>query len=422
MAIKNLSEAEFREILTANLTPAATIKTPERLFGREKALKQIERALGSEGRQIFVYGDRGVGKTSVALTAANLLNDASSTPIYVLCGSDETFATVIKAVGDALTDIKERFESPRAPSELGATLAGFGATYKPGHKTAAHIDLPTSLNEALDILRYVAAKRNGRVIVVIDEMERMKPEEREKFAELIKNIPELDERVRFIFCGIANTVNELVGTHPSAGRILEPILLEKLHHNYLWEIIQTVSQKIGIAVEREALIRISQISDGFPHYVHLIGESMFWSAFDDPDVLDSIKAKHFRDGISGALQRAEAVLRQQYERATMKTKNTGDYEEALWALGDRTSDQRQLTEIYDISYKRIMLSRRGRVALEREKLNQRLLALRKESHGRIVVGYGSGWYGFRENIMRGYVRLRAQDQGIELGRDHALNN
>jgi uncharacterized protein len=149
---------------------------------------------------------------------------------------------------------------------------------------------------------------------------------------------------------------------------------------------------------------------------------MFWSAFDDPNVVTKVQIKHFRDGISGALLRAEAILRHQYEKATMKTKNTEDYEEALWALGDRTSDQRQLTEIYDSSYKRIMFKRPGRIMLEREKLNHRLLALRKESHGRIVVGYGSGWYGFRENIMRGYVRLRAEEQGVELGRDHALTN
>lgn len=421
MAIRNLTADEFSAVLKENLTPSATIKTPERLFGRQRALTQIERALASEGRQIFIYGDRGVGKTSLALTAANLLNDTSAEPIYVLCGSHETFAKVMKAVGDQVTDVSERFESGGTGHEFGGSIGGIGATFKGGQKRRVEIPLPSALNDALDIVRYVLARRAGRIVIVIDEMERMPPDEREKFAELIKNIPELDSRVRFIFCGISNTVNELIGTHPSVGRILETIELEKLHHDSLWAIIEAVSRKTGIAVEREALIRISQISDGFPHYVHLIGESMFWSAFDDEEFVDKILPSHFRAGIAGAIQRAEAILRAQYERATMKTKNTGDYEEALWALADRTSDKRQLSEIYDSSYKRIMIGRRGRTMLEREKLNQRLLTLRKESHGRIVVGYGSGWFGFRENIVRGYVRLRAEAQGIELGKTSPLN-
>jgi hypothetical protein len=98
-------------------------------------------------------------------------------------------------------------------------------------------------------------------------------------------------------------------------------------------------------------------------------------------------------------------------------RNTADYEEALWALADSTSDKRQVTAIYEESYKWIMLKRRGRTALTREQLNQRYLAMRKDSHARIIAWFGSGWFAFRENIMRGYVRMRAEAQGIDLGHD-----
>ena len=107
----------------------------------------------------------------------------------------------------------------------------------------------------------------------------------------------------------------------------------------------------------------------------------------------------------------------QYDKATKKTKNTEDYEEVLWALAETTSDRRQLQELYESSYTRIMLKRVGRDALPKEVFNQRLLALRKDSHGRIIVGHGSGWFSFRENIMRGYVRLSAEVKRILLGRD-----
>jgi uncharacterized protein len=70
MSFPKISEDEFRAIIAANLTPSEEIRTPERLFGRDKNLTAINRALNSAGRQIFIYGDRGVGKTSLAVTAA----------------------------------------------------------------------------------------------------------------------------------------------------------------------------------------------------------------------------------------------------------------------------------------------------------------------------------------------------------------
>jgi hypothetical protein len=138
--------------------------------------------------------------------------------------------------------------------------------------------------------------------------------------------------------------------------------------------------------------------------------------FDDEERVSAATKEHFRAGIQGALERSDAVLRSQYKKATQKTKNTDDYEEALWALADTNSDMRQLQEIYDASYAKIMLKRLGRHALGRDVFNQRLLTLRNEGHGYIVVGHGSGWFSFRENIMRGYVRLRAEEKGVSIGR------
>jgi hypothetical protein len=137
--------------------------------------------------------------------------------------------------------------------------------------------------------------------------------------------------------------------------------------------------------------------------------------FDDAEQVKVVSDEHFRSAIKNALERTEAILRNQYYTATKKTKNTEDYEEALWALADKTSDRRQIANIYDVSYNKIMQKRTGRTKLTKEKLNQRLLSLRKESHEKIVIGHGSGWFSFRENIMRGYVRLDAENKGIPIG-------
>jgi hypothetical protein len=57
--------------------------------------------------------------------------------------------------------------------------------------------------------------------------------------------------------------------------------------------------------------------------------------------------------------------------------------------------------------------------MTREQLNKRLLSLRTTAHGEIVVGHSSGFYSFRDSMLRGYVRLKAEAEGIELIPDPA---
>jgi hypothetical protein len=418
MSIAGVTDEILKQILSENLTPSDSIKTPDRLFGREKTLRDIDRAFASPGRQIFIFGDRGVGKTSLALTAAYLHTGVENIPIYVMCGKTNNFGQTIQAIGNATIPVEKRLDKLTTGGGFNLSIAGTGIGMTEPTRTHAGIGAPQSLTEALDVIRYVASKRQkSTTIIIVDELERIEGDaEREKFAEFIRNIPELNEDVRFIFCGIMHDVDQLLTSHPSAGRILETIELKRLHHSDLWKILTVVGDKLKVELQQEALIRIGQISDGFPHYVHLMGEALFWSMFDDPALVKRSGPAHFKVAITGAIQRVESALRVQYEKATKKTRNTADYEEALWALADSTSDKRQITEIYESSYRWIMAKRPARNELRREQLNHRYLSLKKESHSHIVAGYGSGWFAFRENIMRGYVRMRAEAEGINLGR------
>ena len=113
MTIKNLNEVQLREILNKNFTPSKEIMTPERLFGRQAHLCQIGRAFNSEGRNIFIFGDRGIGKTSLARTAAKLNNFQEEKYIYIPCGEFSSFGDVMKAVGQSVILVEDRMKSLR---------------------------------------------------------------------------------------------------------------------------------------------------------------------------------------------------------------------------------------------------------------------------------------------------------------------
>jgi len=167
-------------------------------------------------------------------------------------------------------------------------------------------------------------------------------------------------------------------------------------------------------------IRIGQVSDGFPYYVHLMGEKLFWAMFDDPNVIKVSDADHFAAALREASVEAEPSLKVAYDKATQKYVN--DYQQVLWAVADHSSLRRQMKEIYG-SYQRIMAESpgfRGELPMDTKTFYNRMNALRGETHGRIIRSTGAGWYEFRENRLRGYVRLVAEREGVELEPEHHL--
>ena len=91
MAIKGFDRAEFEEILPSLLTPTTPIRSAEFLRGRERILEEIRRSFIQPGRHVFIHGDRGVGKTSLAQTAAIEHQSASADPVMVGCDNASTF-------------------------------------------------------------------------------------------------------------------------------------------------------------------------------------------------------------------------------------------------------------------------------------------------------------------------------------------
>ena len=96
--------------------------------------------------------------------------------------------------------------------------------------------------------------------------------------------------------------------------------------------------------------------------------------------------------------------------------------------------ERPSTEIF-LSYKRILAhlpserqalrsagAKRDETSEKnlRKRFNQKINRLKLEAHGRILIGTRTGWYEFRENLVRGYVRLRAEEAGVPLEVDHPL--
>ena len=147
---------------------------------------------------------------------------------------------------------------------------------------------------------------------------------------------------------------------------------------------------------------------------------MFWAMYDDTGFEGKeLTVDHFQRGVKGAVQNAVRSLKMTYEKATQKYESTQQYDHVLWAVVANANFERPLTDIFEKSY--LPLCRAMSVdPVEKRAFSNRLAQLTKSTHGEVLMRPRRSWYKFRENIMRGYVHLTAENAGVQLNPDHYL--
>jgi hypothetical protein len=122
----------------------------------------------------------------------------------------------------------------------------------------------------------------------------------------------------------------------------------------------------------------------------------------------------FNEAMRRAAASAATHLQGAYEAATMK--GTDRYVEVLWSAAHGPHiKERQFKDVND-DYFRLMNMRAGRTALSSEKnVRNHLNALCSDANGAVLEKLKTGWYRFKDPMFRGYVRMIAFNEGIELG-------
>lgn len=406
-------EEAFGTSLGRVLSPSRPLQSEQFLRGRASQLAGIKKALFQPGRHVLIHGFRGVGKSSLAQTSAFSLSAGGRDPLVVGCDKTSTFNSIVKDIIEEAFRNNSTFEKKTTETNFG--LSSFGINI--GKKQTVYEQPPSapgSVNEAVRLFQFLCENYTPKPVIVIDEFDQLKnKDEQEHITNFIKQISDKHIDSRFIFCGIGDSIEALMSAHGSADRYFYTVGLAQLPYEARYEIVTEAAESLGIQVDDNTLIRIARISDGFPHYVHFIAEKLFWQVFEAHND-GVVTGELFERAMSEASQGMEMKLRAPYETATKKYSN--DYASILWAAADGHELSRRSSDIFD-SYTRIMRERR-QDPLPRNKFNQRINSLKKPSHASILSGTRQGWYEFTEKVVRGYVRLRAEQEGVVLEVDH----
>ncbi|MGP2518180.1 ATP-binding protein [Yersinia sp. 2545 StPb PI] len=396
MSIANCDLNTFATKLNDVLTLSVPIRTPEKLFGRERQLETIQLALKSPGRHVFIYGDRGVGKTSLAHTAANLVQSSDKKPLMVSCDPDSTLESVITAIcAQSLTNMP--FERYKTSTTLGINLSAIKAEARLDERDLPSIQTIMNMATAVAGLKYISQYYSENTVIVIDEFDLIRnEEERARFGLLIKQLSDGDVPIHIIFTGIGQSISDLIGGHLSSQRQIEQIDLDRLHWSGRQCIVESAFSHFSIDIPSVIADRICALSDGFPYYVHLMCSKLLHECYMAEGIIDSVTRELFMSSLDAAVMSAEETLRRCYEMATYRDEHM---HYILWAMAEG-ADLNRKKDHFIISYLQVM-KLLVLQPLTQKAFDSRISRLRQDNHGAILShaligndGVRPGWYRF----------------------------
>jgi Cdc6-like AAA superfamily ATPase len=295
-------------------TPSAPINDKALFAGRIDQIRQVIDVVNQRGQHAIIFGERGVGKTSLANVLADFL---SGGPVIVVrrinCDTGDSYDSVWKKIFEEI-----QFQQV-------AQVGGFGSvSQRPRSDAMAEIISPDVVRRQLTLW-----SNQSQPVLVIDEFDRIDDRYRTIFADTIKTLSDNAVRATVVFVGVADNVENLISGHESIQRALAQIKMPRMSEVEIREIITTGLTRLGMTIEPRVLSRIAVLSQGLPHYAHLLGLHSTRAALDrltgniDMAVLDT--------AIRAAVGGVQQSIRSAWQKATLSSRKDNLFADVLLA-------------------------------------------------------------------------------------------
>ncbi|HIE1061647.1 TPA: ATP-binding protein [Serratia marcescens] len=288
-------------------TPSKPIKAPTHLKGRDNEVHHILQTLTTVGKHGMIYGDRGIGKSSLALSTleGGKKNDILPDTIFIVrCDQRTKFKDIIRQPA-VFIDEEYAADKRERTKKLGGGLKILDI-FK---ADVGFEEKLTIEKEELTPSKAAFALEDLEAVLLIDEFDVVADDVKREVAEFIKQLSDANSKLKTLLVGIASDGATLIAGHQSVNRCLHEIKLSRIENKYISEIIETGEEGLGIKFERQIKNSIVDISNGFPYFTHLIAKE----AADI--VLEEGKTVVDRDILELALKKAVVNTEGQLKRA-----------------------------------------------------------------------------------------------------------
>jgi hypothetical protein len=312
--------------------PRTPITTKELFAGRWSELTTAADAVKQPGLHVVIYGERGVGKTSLANVVGPTIWATENMEVEL--HADWNYRLVIRGVAytdDTFSTLWRRiFNEVRWPGN-GSSGAPEGTI-----TTAAAFGLKEEVT--IDEVRHVLSVTNGGVFI-IDEFDQAAPSVSKSITELIKALSDFSADCTIVLVGISDTVDRLLAGHASIPRAVVQVKVERMKADELKLILVKAEHVLGIRFTQDASNMIVHLSQGLPHYTHLIGLHSVRSAASRLSVT-TVERMDVFNALKTAVKQAEQSVGEKHATATYSSHSNSLHRRVLLACAVAASRYR----------------------------------------------------------------------------------
>ena len=401
MAKDVLTQAEAARIraeLASAFNPGGPVSHRDLLVGRIEQIRAVFTAVQQGGLSVLLYGERGVGKTSLASLMHELWNLADRDSVVALrtnCTPSSTFGEIWSNILELMQDEYERQGEPLPSGDTWMSLFGeirdFNAT-------------PHSVRRLLTLA-------DRRFIIVVDEFDQIADSECiQLFASTIKELSDYLVETTLILVGVADTVDDLIADHASIDRAAVQVPMPRMPENELRSIVTRGYGEVGLESADPLVTRMARLAQGLPHYAHRLGQEAGYAAVDRDSL--EVGQPDLEYAIDRAIALTDESIRRSYHAATTSPRKESLYGPVLLACA--------LAPVDDLGYFAAADVREplARVSGQRHEIPQfmrHLKAFCGPDKGAILQVSGEHWrrrYRFANPLLRPYVVLRGIQNGV----------
>jgi hypothetical protein len=381
----------------------------ELFTGRQEQIRELLKYIGqtSSGKQenIFLEGERGIGKSSFATFLKDLvINKNDFIAIHVFLGGVIRLEELVRIVFEQLikeTRSQSWFNKIRPffgkyIKEVG--LFGISLKFSPPEDEL--LQLVNNFPEALlNIVEKLEEYKKG-IFIALDDIDGIieKPDFANWYKSLVDKVATHYKRFPVLLMPIGLSVHRdiLTKNQPSLMRVFRIMEIKKLSDEEIKEFFVKAFSKVEIDVKPEALSEMVRFSSGLPILMHEIGDSIFWRVEDKVIKRD--------DAVFGIIDAAENVGKKYLDPKVYRAIRSKHYRSILRKVGSFLSG----LPLRDINFNRKEIEQK--LNEEEKKVFSNFLRKMKEL-GIIEMDLegGRGSYRFTNDIYATYIALEFLD-------------